>query len=153
MSTSNNIHIRNRKAKFEFEFVEEYVAGIQLFGAEVKSIRAGKANLADAFCYFKKEELYVKNFHIADYKFNTVLDLHPTRERKLLLKKRELRKLYKSVKEKGLTIVPYRVFINEQGWVKLKVALAQGKKVHDKRQSIKERESKREMERAKQAKY
>lgn len=153
MSTSNNIHIRNRKAKFEFEFVEEYVAGIQLFGAEVKSIRAGKANLADAFCYFKKEELYVKNFHIADYKFNTVLDLHPTRERKLLLKKRELRKLNKSVKEKGLTIVPYRVFINEQGWVKLKVALAQGKKVHDKRQSIKERESKREMERAKQAKY
>ncbi|HLU94417.1 MAG TPA: SsrA-binding protein SmpB [Membranihabitans sp.] len=153
MAQGNNIQILNRKAKFEFEFVEEYVAGIQLFGAEVKSIRAGRANLADAFCYFKKGELYVKNFHISDYKYNTIQELHPMRERKLLLKKRELRKLNKSVKEKGLTIVPYKVFINENGLVKVLIALAQGKKVHDKRQSIKERESKREMARAKQAKY
>lgn len=153
MSKASTIQIINRKAKFEYEFVEEFIAGIQLHGAEVKSIRAGKANLADAFCYFKKGELYVKNFHIADYKFNTIQELHPTRERKLLLKKRELRKLNKSVKEKGLTIVPYRVFINERGLVKLKIALAQGKKVHDKRQSIKERESKREMDRAKRSRY
>lgn len=153
MSKSQNIQILNRKAKFEYEFVEEFTAGIELFGAEVKSIRAGKANLADAFCYFKKGELYVKNFHISDYKYNTILDLHPTRERKLLLKKRELRKLHKVVKEKGLTIVPYKVFITEQGWVKVRIALAQGKKIRDKRQTIKERESKREMERAKRAKY
>lgn len=153
MSKPNTIQIINRKAKYEYEFVEEFIAGIQLHGAEVKSIRAGKANLADAFCYFKKGELYVKNFHIADYKYNTVLDLPPTRERKLLLKKRELRKLHKSVREKGLTIVPYRVFISERGLVKLKIALAQGKKVRDKRQTIKERESKREMERVKRTNY
>jgi len=149
MTKPNTIQIINRKAKYEYEFIEEFIAGIQLHGAEVKSIRAGKANLADAFCYFKKGELFVKNFHIADYKYNTVHDLQPMRERKLLLKKRELRKLHKAVKEKGLTIVPYRVFINERGLVKLKIALAQGKKIRDKRQTIKERESKREMERAK----
>lgn len=153
MSKSQNIQILNRKAKFEYEFVDEFTAGIELFGAEVKSIRAGKANLADAFCYFKKGELYVKNFHISDYKYNTVQDLHPTRERKLLLKKRELRRLHKAVKEKGLTIVPYKVFITDQGWVKVRIALAQGKKIRDKRQTIKERESKREMARAKRAKY
>lgn len=153
MSKSQNIQILNRKAKFEYEFIEEFTAGIELFGAEVKSIRAGKANLADAFCYFKKGELYVKNFHISDYKYNTILDLHPTRERKLLLKKRELRKLHKVVKEKGLTIVPYKVFITDQGWVKVRIALAQGKKIRDKRQTIKERESKREIARAKRAKY
>ncbi len=153
MSKPNTIQIINRKAKYEYEFIEEFIAGIQLHGAEVKSIRAGKANLADAFCYFKKGELYVKNFHIADYKYNTVLELPPTRERKLLLKKRELRKLHKSVREKGLAIVPYRVFINERGLVKLKITLAQGKKVRDKRQTIKERESKREMERVKRTNY
>ena len=151
MARSNTIQITNRKAKFEYEFIEEYTAGIELHGPEVKSIMAGKANLADAFCYFKKGELYVKNFHIAEYKYNTIQDLHPTRERKLLLKKRELRKLHKGVKEKGLTIVPYKVFINDKGWIKLRIALAQGKKVHDKRQSIKERESKREMDRAKRS--
>ncbi|HLT94000.1 MAG TPA: SsrA-binding protein SmpB [Membranihabitans sp.] len=153
MSKTKNIQILNRKAKFEYEFLEEFTAGIQLFGAEVKSIRAGKANLADAFCYFKKGELYVKNFHISDYKFNTIRELSPTRERKLLLKKRELRKLQKAVKEKGLTIVPYKVFISDEGWVKLRIALAQGKKVRDKRQSIKERESKIEMDRAKRSKF
>lgn len=153
MSKPNTIQIVNRKAKYEYEFLDEFIAGIKLAGAEVKSIRAGKANLADAFCYFKKGELYVKNFHIADYKFNTALELRPTRERKLLLKKRELRRLHKAVKEKGLTIVPYRVFLNDRGWVKLKIALAQGKKVRDKRQTIKERESKREMARAKKIRY
>lgn len=153
MAQSNTIQIKNRKAKYEYEFIEEFIAGVLLHGAEVKSVRAGKANLADAFCYFKKGELYVKNFHIADYKYNTVLDLRPTRERKLLLKKRELRKIHKVVKEKGLTIIPYRVFINDRGWIKIQIALAQGKKVRDKRQSIKERESKREIARAKNMKY
>lgn len=153
MARANTIQITNRKAKFEYEFIEEYTAGIELHGPEVKSIRAGKANLADAFCYFKKGELYVKNFHIAEYKYNTIQDLHPTRERKLLLKKRELRKLHKGVKEKGLTIVPYKVFINDKGWIKLRIALAQGKKVRDKRQTIKERESKREMDRAQRSRF
>lgn len=153
MARANTIQITNRKAKFEYEFIEEYTAGIELHGPEVKSIRAGKANLADAFCYFKKGELYVKNFHIAEYKYNTFQDLHPTRERKLLLKKRELRKLHKGVKEKGLTIVPYKVFINDKGWIKLRIALAQGKKVRDKRQTIKERESKREMDRAQRSRF
>ncbi|MBY5958308.1 SsrA-binding protein SmpB [Membranicola marinus] len=153
MAQSNTIQIKNRKAKFEYEFIEEFNAGIILHGAEVKSVRAGKANLADAFCYFKKGELYIKNFHIADYKYNTVLEMRPTRERKLLLKKRELRKIHKIVKEKGLTIIPYRVFINERGWIKVHIAVAQGKKVRDKRQSIKERESKREMARAKKIDY
>ena len=93
MRNSNNINIVNRRAKFEYEFLEEYITGIQLHGAEVKSIRAGKANLSDSFCYFKKVELYIKNFHIADYKYNTVREMSPVRERKLLLRKRELRKL------------------------------------------------------------
>src|SRR5690606_37136876 len=106
MAQGNNIQILNRKAKFEFEFVEEYVAGIQLFGAEVKSIRAWKAKLADSFCYFNKGKLYVKNFHISDYKYNTNQELRLMRERKLILKKREHRKLNKSVTDKGLTIVP-----------------------------------------------
>lgn len=149
MRNSNNINIVNRRAKFEYEFLEEYITGIQLHGAEVKSIRAGKANLSDSFCYFKKGELYIKNFHIADYKYNTVREMSPVRERKLLLRKRELRKLEKGSREKGLTIIPYRIFINERGWVKLKIALARGKKTRDKRQTIKERESKREMARLK----
>ncbi|WP_236974443.1 SsrA-binding protein SmpB [Membranihabitans maritimus] len=143
----NKINIVNRKAKFEYQFLEEYIAGIQLHGAEVKSIRAGKANMADAFCYFRKGELWMKNMHIAEYKYNTVISLSPNRPRKLLLKRRELKKLEKKVKEKGLTIIPYRVFVNERGLVKVKVALAQGKKLHDKRQSIKARDTKRDVER------
>ena len=153
MATKNTIQILNRKAKYEYEFLDEFIAGIQLHGAEVKSIRGGRANLADAFCYFKKGELYVKNFHISDYKYNTSLEFAPTRERKLLLKKRELRRLNKAVKEKGLSIVPYQVFITVQGWVKVKIALAQGKKVRDKRQTMKERDSKREISRAKKGDY
>ncbi|GAA5219562.1 SsrA-binding protein [Membranihabitans marinus] len=147
MSTKNTINIVNRKAKFEFEFIEEFVAGIQLHGAEVKSIRAGKANMTDAFCYFKKNELYMKGMHIAEYKFNTMHILSPIRERKLLLKKREMVRLQKKLKEKGLTLIPYRVFINDRGLIKVKIVLAQGKKVHDKRQSIKARDTKRDVER------
>lgn len=153
MAKSNTINIVNRRARFEFEFIEEFIAGVQLQGAEVKSIRAGRANLSDAYCYFKKGELYIKNFHIADYKYNTAEDISPLRERKLLLKRRELRRLEKKAKEKGLTIIPYRVFINDRGWVKIKFALAQGKKIRDKRQTIQERESKREIDRLKKMRY
>lgn len=153
MSKTNKINIVNRRARYEFEFLEEFVAGIQLNGGEVKSIRAGQANLADAFCYFRKGELFMRNFHIADYKYDTVREMDPTRERKLLLKKRELRRLERRAREKGLTIIPYRVFINDRGWVKVKIALAQGKKTRDKRQTIKERESKREIARLRKGDY
>lgn len=153
MSKAGNINIVNRRARFEYEFIEEFIAGIQLNGGEVKSIRAGQANLSDAFCYFRRGELFMRNFHIADYKYDTVREMDPTRERKLLLKKRELRRLEKRAKEKGLTIIPYRVFINERGWVKVKIALAQGKKIRDKRQTIQERESKREIARMKKGNF
>lgn len=153
MSKAGNINIVNRRARFEYEFVEEFIAGIQLNGGEVKSIRAGQANLSDAFCYFRRGELFMRNFHVADYKYDTGREMDPTRERKLLLKKRELRRLEKRAKEKGLTIIPYRVFINERGWVKVKIALAQGKKIRDKRQTIQERESKREIARMKKGNF
>ena len=153
MTQANKINIVNRRAKFEFEFIEEFIAGIQLNGGEVKSIRAGQANLSDAFCYFRRGELFIRNFHIADYKYDTIREMDPTRERKLLLKRRELQRLEKRAKEKGLTIIPYRVFINDRGWTKIKIALAQGKKIRDKRQTIQERESKREIARMKKVNF
>jgi len=153
MTQANKINIVNRRAKFEFEFIEEFIAGIQLNGGEVKSIRAGQANLSDAFCYFRRGELFIRNFHIADYKYDTIREMDPTRERKLLLKRRELQRLEKRAKEKGLTIIPYRVFINDRGWIKIKIALAQGKKIRDKRQTIQERESKREIARMKKVNF
>ena len=153
MTQANKINIVNRRAKFEFEFIEEFIAGIQLNGGEVKSIRAGQANLSDAFCYFRRGELFIRNFHIADYKYDTIREMDPTRERKLLLKRRELQRLEKRAKEKGLTIIPYRVFINDRGWIKIKIALAQGKKIRDKRQTIQERESKREIARMKKGNF
>lgn len=153
MTQANKINIVNRRAKFEFEFIEEFIAGIQLNGGEVKSIRAGQANLSDAFCYFRRGELFIRNFHIADYKYDTIREMDPTRERKLLLKRRELQRLEKRAKEKGLTIIPYRVFINDRGWIKIKIALAQGKKIRDKRQTIQERESKREIARLKKGNF
>lgn len=139
--------ILNRKAKFEYYLEEEFIAGIVLTGGEVKSLREGKGSLQEAYCYFKKEELFIKNFHIAEYKFDTQKDQDPTRERKLLLKSRELRKIRRRVTEKGFTIVPYKVFFNERGLVKVVIYIARGKKVYDKRESIKQRDQKRNLER------
>lgn len=143
-----NISIRNKKAFFEYEILETFVAGIQLVGTEIKSIRSGKASLVDSFCQFHMGELYVKNMHISEYDFGNINNHIAKRDRKLLLQKRELDKLAKKMKESGLTIVPLKLFIIERGFAKLEIAIAKGKKVYDKRESIKEKDSKRDMDRA-----
>ncbi len=144
----SNIEIKNRRASFDFEFIETYQAGIVLTGTEIKSIRAGKASLVDAFCYFNNGELYVKNMHVADYWWGCAWGAHdPRRDRKLLLNRRELAKLNRAVKEKGLTIIAVKLYIADNGYAKLLIALARGKKDYDKRQSIKEKDLRREMER------
>ncbi len=143
----SNVEIKNRRASFDYEFLDSYVAGIVLTGTEIKSIRAGKASLVDAFCYFNNGELYVKNMHVADYHWGSWGKHDPRRDRKLLLKKKELAKLRRAVKEKGLTVVAVKLFIADNGYAKLLIALARGKKEYDKRQSIKEKDLRREMER------
>lgn len=145
---SNNIQIKNRKASFEYHFIETLIAGISLTGTEIKSIREGKVNLQDAFCVFYGEEIWVKQMHISPYTQATHYNHEQTRERKLLLKKKELKKLM-SKQEKGLTIIPIRLFINDRGFAKLEIALAKGKKLFDKRDDIKDKDLKREMERIK----
>jgi SsrA-binding protein len=143
----NNIDIKNKKASFEFEFIEQFTAGIKLAGTEIKAIRLGKANVSDAFCYFTNGELYVKNMHVAEYEWGTYSNHEPKRDRKLLLTKKELTKLFKKSQEKGLTIVAYRLFINEKGLAKLNIALAKGKKQFDKREDLKKKDATREMDR------
>ena len=145
---SNTVNINNRKARFEFELLDKYVAGMQLQGTEIKSIREAKVNMQDAFCYFKGNELYVKQLHISPYAQGTHYNHVSDRERKLLLNKIELRKLSEKSLEKGLTIVPTKLFINDLGFAKLEIALGRGKKLHDKRDSLKEKDTKREIERA-----
>jgi SsrA-binding protein len=142
-----NIEITNRKATYEYYFVQEYQAGIMLTGSEIKSIRNGNANLTDGYCLFDNGELWVRNLYIAEYEFGTDSNHIPRRNRKLLLRRPEMRKLERGIKEKGSTIVPYKIFINERGFAKLTIALARGKKSFDKRDSIKEREGKREVDR------
>ena len=138
----------NRKAAYEFTFVSNYEAGIMLLGTEIKSIRTGgSVNLSDAYCRFKGDELYLVSMFISPYRHGTYNNHEDRRERKLLLKRQELRKLQKRVKEKGLTIIPYRLYFGERGLVKIEIALGQGKKTHDKRQSIKEKDNKRVMAR------
>ncbi|MCY7408928.1 MAG: SsrA-binding protein SmpB [Chitinophagales bacterium] len=143
-----HIDIKNKKAFFEFEFLDKFVAGMVLTGTEIKSIRQGKANMSDAWCYINKGELWVKNLNISSYDKGTHYNHEPLRPRKLLLKKKELNKLESKIKEKGLTIIPFHLFISERGFAKIEVALEKGKKVHDKRDSIKDRDAKREINRA-----
>lgn len=143
----------NKKAQFGFFLEAKFEAGIQLLGTEIKSLRKGEVNLKDSFCYFRKGELYVKNMHIAEYKYGNINNHEPQRPRKLLLRKSELKKIEKKVKERGYTIVPTRIYINERGIAKLEIALARGKKSFDKRQSIKSKDIKRDMERAKNMRY
>jgi SsrA-binding protein len=145
------VEITNRKATHEYYFVNEFDAGIMLTGTEVKSIRNGNANLSDAYCMFEKGELWIRNLYIAEYEFGTDANHMPRRQRKLLLRKPELRKLERGIKEKGSTIVPYKIFLSERGFVKITVCLARGKKTFDKREAIKDRESKREMDRVNKA--
>lgn len=146
---SKNIQIRNRKASFEYFFIETFIAGIVLKGTEIKSLREGKANLQDAYCTFFKDELWVKQLHISPYAQAAHYNHDLTRERKLLLNKKELRKLEKGMQEKGNTIIPIKLFINDRGLAKIEIALAKGKKLYDKRENIKEKDVKRELERLK----
>ena len=143
MKTSNNITIKNRKASFEYTFLDTYVAGIQLIGVESKSIRNGNVNLSEAYCVFQQGELYLKNTHISPYENAGFIKVDPLRDRKLLLNKNELRKLSESVSRKGLTIVPTKMFVNERGLCKVEICLCQGKKSYDKRESLKEKDLKR----------
>lgn len=147
MNLSKNISIPNKKAKFEYAFLEEYSAGMVLTGTEIKSIRQGKVSMSDAYCIFNSGELFVKNLNIAKYEMGTHYNHEPLRDRKLLLNKRELKKLNSKLTDKGLTIVPTRLFINESGFVKLEIALAKGKKLYDKRESIKEKDVSRDRNR------
>ena len=141
--------IVNRKAKFQYHFVQEFDAGIMLTGTEVKSLRAGNANLADAYCFFKNGELFIKNMYIAEYSHGSIYNHETRRDRKLLLRKNELKKLHRRVSEKSMTIVPFKIFFSERGLVKIRIALAQGKSAYDKRDTIREREAKRDLDRIK----
>jgi SsrA-binding protein len=144
------VSIRNKRASFEYFLLQEFNAGIQLTGTEIKSIRDGKASIADAYCTFKDNELFVINMHIAEYSLGTIYNHEPKRDRKLLLNKRELHKLLVKVKERGLTIIPTLLFINEKGLAKLTIALAKGKHSYDKRNTLKQKDIKREIERLKE---
>lgn len=143
-----NANIRNKKAYFEYHILDKYVAGIQFLGTEIKSVREGKANLNDAFCAFLGNQLYVRNMHISEYSHGSFYNHESKRDRALLLTKKELKKLRDKSEEKGFTIVPLQLFISERGFAKLEIGLAQGKKTFDKRDTIKERESKIELDRA-----
>jgi SsrA-binding protein len=147
MKQENTINIKNRKASFEYSFLDTYIAGIQLTGTEIKSIREGKANIADAFCVFNKNELHVRNMNVSHYFDGTYNNVEEKRDRKLLLNKSELKKLQNKLKDQGLTIIPLTLFINEKGYAKLEISLAKGKKTHDKRDSIKKRDTERETKR------
>lgn len=143
------IEIKNRKAKFDYEWLETFTAGMQLQGTEVKSVRMGKASIAEAYCYFAGEELFVKNMTISEWSHGNIFNHEPLRERKLLLAKRELEKILKDTKDAGITVIPTKVFISEKGWVKMNIAVARGKKNYDKRQSLKEKDAKRDLARLK----
>jgi len=153
MNKSSDIVIKNKKARFQYEILEVFTAGIELYGTEIKSIRLGKVSLTDAYCRFisnvkrpDKPELFIK-MSIAEYAFGSYYNHEPRRERKLLLTRKELKKISRKVKTTGLTIVPLKLFISKQGFAKVDIALARGKKEHDKRHSIKEKDNKRELAR------
>lgn len=141
------LNIKNRRASFEYHLLLEFTAGIQLTGTEIKSIRAGKANIADAYCVFVKDELFVRNLHIEEYEQGNRFNHEPKRDRRLLLQRTELSKLRSKLKDQGLTIVPLQMFISASGYAKLDIALAKGKKLYDKRESLKEKDVKRSMDR------
>ena len=141
------IEIVNRKAAYEYAFIQEFDAGIMLTGSEIKSIRNGNANLNDAYCVFENGELWVRNLYIAEYEYGTDSNHLPRRNRKLLLRRPELRKLERGTREKGSTIIPYKIFISDRGLAKVTIELARGKKAFDKRETIKEREDKRQLDR------
>ncbi|MGB5943111.1 MAG: SsrA-binding protein SmpB [Leeuwenhoekiella sp.] len=151
MKNQNTVNIKNKKARFEYEILDKYVAGIKLAGTEIKSIREGKASITESFCEFKDGELFVINMTIQMYSHATYFNHDPKSSRKLLLNRRELNKLEKEVRNSGQTIVPLKVFLNDRGLAKMQIALAKGKKLYDKRETIKDRDSKRKLSRVKKA--
>ncbi len=144
----NQVNIQNKKARFEYHLIDKFVAGIKLTGTEIKSIRNGKASIAEAYCVFQDGEVFIRNMHIAAYEAGSYYNHKPRGDRKLLLNRKEINKIEKFLKVKGNALVPLRMFISEKGWAKLEIATAQGKKLHDKRQDLKEKDDKRAMDRA-----
>ena len=145
MRNKSNIRIENKRARFEYIILDRYTAGIQLFGTEIKSIREGKASLVDSYCAVEHGQMYIKQMHIAEYRFGSYANHDAKRDRKLLLQRKEIRKLEKATKDTGKTIIPLVLFINEKGLAKVEIALCQGKHTYDKRQSLREADDKREM--------
>ncbi|MDR0682910.1 MAG: SsrA-binding protein SmpB [Dysgonamonadaceae bacterium] len=148
MAQQNNIVIKNKKASFDYEFIETFVAGIVLTGTEIKSIRLGKASLADSYCLIINKELWVRNMYIAEYFYGTYNNHEVRKDRKLLLNRKELNKIETLSKNTGFTVIPTKFFLNEKGLAKMVIAVAKGKKSYDKRQSLREKDDKRDMERA-----
>lgn len=146
-----SINILNKKAKYEYEFLERFTAGLVLQGTEIKSIREGKARIAESFCQFKESELFAINMNVDEYSHGNIYNHKPKRERKLLLNKKELKKLENKIKDKGLSIIPTKLFIDDNGFAKLNIALCKGKKMHDKRQDLKLKDAQRSMDRAKKS--
>lgn len=149
MKAKSDVKILNKRAKFEYIILDRYTAGIQLFGTEIKSIREGKASLVDAYCAVEHGEMYVKQMHIAEYRFGSYANHEAKRDRKLLLQRREIRKIERATKETGKTIIPLELFINENGLAKMEIAICQGKHTYDKRQSLREADDKRQMDQLK----
>jgi len=143
----NRINIKNKKAYFNFEISEKFIAGMQLKGTEIKSIRQGKASLGDSYCYFAKHELWIKNMRISEYDHGNLQNHDPYRDRKLLMNRKELNKMEKQTREKGLTIVALRVFVNDRGLAKIEIGLARGRKQYDKREVLKQKDMQRDMDR------
>ena len=148
MADYKNVNIRNKRATFDYEIIEEFIAGIVLVGTEIKSLRLGKASLVDSYCYFERNELWIRNVNIAEYTWGTCNNHIPKRDRKLLLNRKELNKLERALQDRGLTVVGLRLFITERGLVKVAIGLARGRKAYDKREYIKENDAKREMDKA-----
>jgi SsrA-binding protein len=144
----SKLEIKNKKARFEYELLENFTAGIVLTGTEIKSIRNGKASIMEAYCVLVKNEIFIRNMYIAEYENGSYNNHNPKRDRKLLLQKKELKKLQRKLKDKGLTVIPSLLFINETNLAKIKIHLAKGKKIHDKRHDLKDKDTKRDMDRA-----
>jgi SsrA-binding protein len=147
--SDNRINIRNKRATFDYELIDRYVAGLQLVGTEIKSIRMGRASLVDSYCFFMSDELWIRGLNISEYFYGTYNNHQPMRERKLLLQRKELYKLQRKTKESGLTIIPVRLFVNDRGLAKMEIALAKGKKQYDKRETLKSKDASRELDRVK----